>query len=243
LENLPSRGYAQAEDTGSTFVKSFSNRCNSTLLIRGTKNQLPPFAFVLDENEPFTGTSNTLSGETRVHAPKVKSYAETKQDFEKYACRVDDVLVYPYTDKAGNVQLYNRTQLREKESHLMYVRKAEDENGDEKSARCPFVKRWLDDEEKRTYRTMGVYPKECPVDVYNKWEVFEINKKSIPNGEGDAQPFKDLLWDLSGSEQNSYEYILKWLAYLVQYPEEKPQTAIGIKGKFGIGKNLLFGLV
>jgi hypothetical protein len=125
----------------------------------------------------------------------------------------------------------------------MYVRKAEDENGDEKSVRCPFVKRWLDDEEKRTYRTMGVYPKECPVDVYNKWEDFEINKKSIPNGEGDAQPFKDLLWDLSGSEQNSYEYILKWLAYLVQYPEEKPQTAIGIKGKYGIGKNLLFGLV
>ena len=33
-----------------------------------------------------------------------------------YTCRVDDVLVYPYTDKAGNVQLYNRTQLREKES-------------------------------------------------------------------------------------------------------------------------------
>ena len=234
---------SQAEDTGSIFVKSFSDRCTSTLLIRGTKDQLPPFAFVLDENEPFTGTSNTLSGETRVHAPKIKSYAETKQDFEKYACRVDDVLVYPYTDKAGNVQLYNRTQLREKESHLMYVRKAEDENGDEKSVRCPFVKRWLDDEEKRTYRTMGVYPKECPVDVYNKWEDFEINKKSIPNGEGDAQPFKDLLWDLSGSEQNSYEYILKWLAYLVQYPEEKPQTAIGIKGKYGIGKNLLFGLV
>jgi hypothetical protein len=192
---------SQAEDTGSIFVKSFSDRCNSTLLIRGTKDQLPPFAFVLDENEPFTGTSNTLSGETRVHAPKIKSYAETKQDFEKYACRVDDVLVYPYTDKAGNVQLYNRTQLREKESHLMYMRKAEDENGDEKSVRCPFVKRWLDDEEKRTYRTMGVYPKKCPVDVYNKWEDFEINKKSIPNGEGDAQPFIDLLWDLSGSEQ------------------------------------------
>ena len=73
----------------------------------------------------------------------------------------------------------------------MYVRKAEDENGDEKSVRCPFVKRWLDDEEKRTYRTMGVYPKNCPKDVYNKWEDFEINKKSIPNGEGDAQPFID----------------------------------------------------
>ncbi len=234
---------SQAEDTGSIFVKSFSDRCTSTLLIRGTKDQLPPFAFVLDENEPFTGTSNTLSGETRVHVPKIKSYAETKRNFEKYACRVDDVLVYPYTDEAGNVQLYNRRQLCEKHSHLMYVRKTEDENGDEKIVRYPFVKRWLDDEEKLRYRTMGVYPKNCPEDVYNKWEDFDINKKSIPNGEGNAQPFIDLLWDLSGSEQNSYEYILKWLAYLVQYPEEKPQTAIGIKGKFGIGKNLLFGLV
>ena len=27
------------------------------------------------------------------------------------------------------------------------------------------------------------------------------------------------------------------------HPEEKPQTAIGIKGKYGIGKNLLCGLV
>ncbi|CAL6313847.1 unnamed protein product [Bathycoccus prasinos] len=87
---------SQAEDTGSIFVKSFSDRCTSTLLIRGTKDQLPPFAFVLDENEPFTGTSNTLSGETRVHEPKIKSYAETKRNFEKYACRVDDVLVYHY---------------------------------------------------------------------------------------------------------------------------------------------------
>ncbi|CAL6327856.1 unnamed protein product [Bathycoccus prasinos] len=77
-----------------------------------------------------------------------------------------------------------------------------------------------------------IHPKECPADVYNKWEDFEINTKSTPNGEGDAQPFKDLLWDFSGSEQNSYEYILKWLAYLVQYPEEKPQ--FGIKGKYGI---------
>ena len=89
--------------------------------------------------------------EASIKEPNVlQTYEELKSDFEKYACRVDDVLVYPYTDKAGNVQLYNRTQLREKESHLMYVRKAEDENGDEKSVRCPFVKRWLDDEEKRT---------------------------------------------------------------------------------------------
>ena len=41
---------------------------------------------------------------------------ETKRNFEEYVCRVDDVLVYPYTYKAGNVHLYNRTQLREKES-------------------------------------------------------------------------------------------------------------------------------
>ena len=46
---------SQAEDTGSIFVKSFSDRCNSTLLIRGTKDQLPPFAFVLDENERRPG--------------------------------------------------------------------------------------------------------------------------------------------------------------------------------------------
>ena len=42
---------------------------------------------------------------------------ETKRNFEEYVCQVDDVLVYPCTDKSGNVHLYNRrrTKLREKE--------------------------------------------------------------------------------------------------------------------------------
>jgi hypothetical protein len=230
---------SQAEDTGSIFVKSFSDRCSSTLLVRGTEDKLPPFAFILDENED---DRETPSSEAEPK-PKIQSYKDTKEEMEKRLCRVDDVLVYPYVDDGGNAQLYTKTQLKEVLSHLKFVRKTEDENGNEKSVRFPFVKRWLDDSEKRAYRTMGVYPKNCPRDVYNRWVDFKMAKQDIGGEAGDVQPFTDLLWELCGAEQKSYDYMLKWLAYLVQYPEEKPQTAIGIKGKYGIGKNLLFDFI
>ena len=63
-----------------------------------------------------------------------------------------------------------------------------------------FVNAWLDDENKRAYTRMDIYPKDCPNDVFNRWEDFTIAKENIPSGEGDVTPFTNLLWDLVGGE-------------------------------------------
>ncbi len=242
---------SKADDTGSLFVKNFSDKCESKLLVRGTKDQLPSCAFILEnengenkilaENkmptapvtEVFTGTSHTISGETNVTVPTIKSYEEMKREFEKSVCRVEEGLIYPVVEK-DKTHLDTKEKLKERKSHLKFW------NGKHMES---FVNAWLDDENKRAYTRMDIYPKDCPKDVFNRWEDFTIVKENIPSGEGDVTPFTDLLWDLVGGEQESYVYALKWIAYLIQYPEKKPQTALCFHGSFGIGKNLLFELI
>jgi hypothetical protein len=89
---------------------------------------------------------------------------------------------------------------------------------------------------------MDVVPKDCPPDVYNLWDGYDIEKKKIVSEEtGEIQPFLDLLWDMSGGEESVQEYLLKWIAFLFRNPEKKPKTALVFQSKEGSGKNEFWG--
>ncbi|CAL6390643.1 unnamed protein product [Bathycoccus prasinos] len=107
-----------------------------------------------------------------------------------------------------------------------------------------FVQEWADDPNKKAFRKMDVVPKDCPPDVYNLWDGYDIEKKKFVSEEtGDIQPFLDLLWDMSGGEESVQEYLLKWIAFLFQNPEKKPKTALVFQSKEGSGKNEFWGFV
>ena len=87
-------------------------------------------------------------------------------------------------------------------------------------------------------------PKNCPPDVYNIWEGFDIERKKNTSKEtGDIQPFLDLLWDMSGGDETVKEYLLKWIAFLFQHPDKKPITALVFQSAEGSGKNEFGGLL
>ena len=132
--------------------------------------------------------------EASIKEPNVlQTYEELKSDFEKYACRIDDVLLYPVLDTKNERTLYTLLQLKERFSHLKYL---------EGKTEHKFVQEWADDPNKKAFRKMDVVPKDCPPDVYNLWEGYDIEKKKIASEEtGDIQPFLDLLWDMSGGEE------------------------------------------
>ena len=132
--------------------------------------------------------------EASIKEPHVlQTYEELKSEFEKYACRIDDVLLYPVLDTKNERTLYTLLQLKERFSHLKYL---------EGKTEHKFVQEWADDPNKKAFRKMDVVPKNCPPDVYNLWEGYDIEKKNIASEEtGDIQPFLDLLWDMSGGEE------------------------------------------
>jgi len=166
---------------------------------------------------------------------KEQTYEETKTEFEKHVCRIDDVLLYPVLDTKKERTLYTLLQLKERFSHLKYL---------EGKTEHKFVPEWADDPNKKTFRKMEVVPKNCPPDVYNIWEGFDIERKKNTSKEtGDIQPFLDLLWDMSGGDETVQKYLLKWIAFLFQNPEKKPKTALVFQSAEGSGKNEFWGFI
>ena len=51
----------------------------------------------------------------------LQTYEELKTEFENYACRIDDVLLYPVLDTKNERTLYTLLQLKERFSHLKYL--------------------------------------------------------------------------------------------------------------------------
>ena len=165
----------------------------------------------------------------------LQTYEELKTEFENHACRVDDVLLYPVLDTKNERTLYTLLQLKERFSHLKYS---------EGKTEHKFVQEWADEPNKKAFRKMDVVPKDCPPDVYNLWDGYDIEKKKIASEEtGDIQPFLDLLWDMSGGEESVQEYLLKWIAFLFRNPEKKPKTALVFQSKEGSGKNEFWGFI
>ena len=77
---------------------------------------------------------------------------------------------------------------------------------------------------------------------YNLWSGLPA-LEAVPNASCDA--LIDLLWRLCSHEKNNateiFEWVLNWLAYILQNPGAKMQTCILIHGGQGAGKNTFFG--
>ena len=176
----------------------------------------------------------------------IKEYADIKPEFDKICWRIDDCLVYFYTDKAGNVHKYDLKKLKElcKEIQVsQIVAYQKNQDGTEDKARPvfktrPFLDVWETDPEKRKYRTMDVRPKNCPDDVYNLWKGYDIeNKGKDCTVKGDYEPFRKLLLDLVGGKEQDRQYVEYYLAHIFQYPELQTPIALVFQGEGGEGKS------
>tara|TARA_R100000541_G_scaffold3640_1_gene10911 strand:- start:1109 stop:3265 length:2157 start_codon:yes stop_codon:yes gene_type:complete len=108
-----------------------------------------------------------------------------------------------------------------------------------------FLQRWLEDPDKRSYRTMDQYPNvsACPPTAFNMWKPFSAEmadySKSVnmEKCEAGLAFFLNHLKALVGGNQEHYEFALMWLAQMVQYPEHKSVEMVFIGG-YGTGKGL-----
>jgi hypothetical protein len=82
---------------------------------------------------------------------------------------------------------------------------------------------------------------------YNHWRGF--NYPTVPSmALNEAMAGCNLYLDhiseaVCGGDEASYNWIINYLAHLVQFPAEKPETAIVIVGRKGAGKSLVFDVV
>lgn len=105
----------------------------------------------------------------------------------------------------------------------------------------PVSKIWMRHVSRRTYNKGIVFlpNKEVP-GAYNYWQGFSVDSDATKS----CRMFLNHLRDVVCSGNlDYYDYLIKWLAHMIQKPEEKPGVAVIIKGKKGTGKDTPFEYV
>lgn len=98
-----------------------------------------------------------------------------------------------------------------------------------------FIEMWLKDTEHiRSYEAFQFKPQlPATPGYYNLWNGFPIEPK-----EGDWSLIQEIVWNLSGRNEEVYEYILNWSAHLFQKPYEKHGVMIIFSSELeGVGKD------
>ena len=111
-----------------------------------------------------------------------------------------------------------------------------------------FINDWLKCENMRTYEYVSYLPPpcNCPETTYNLYSGL-IGDELLLNHKIDEKLitekitiFMKQFWLLTGKNNKGLEYLLNYLAHMIQKPGELPRTSICFKSLQGVGKNVAF---
>jgi putative DNA primase/helicase len=92
---------------------------------------------------------------------------------------------------------------------------------------------WLNHSDRAEYKGMVFLPGEHQNDYLNLWMGWGVEP-----GAGDCSRYLTFVHEvICSGDDELYDYIMNWLAHLVQRPQELPETALVFRGREGIGKN------
>ena len=98
----------------------------------------------------------------------------------------------------------------------------------------PVGKWWLDHPQRRQFRTIVFAPAQEVADAYNLWQGFGFD--ALP-GNLHESFLKHIHDNVCESNEEYYEYLLGWMARVVQRPNEPGEVAIVLRGGKGVGKS------
>ena len=174
-----------------------------------------------------------------------QSYDATKERFEKYYARLKDK--HTFVKKTDTECLFfNRTNFRVNHESLIYLEPMFDKDGNQIGMKKKqFIDDWFKDPLQKTYDDVGVYPDDskCPNNILNLWMPFamELVTEYTPTLEG-RDFFLNHILQLCDYDRDVYDYLIKWVAQMIQYPEVKTTCPIMISEE-GAGKGTFMELI
>ena len=107
-----------------------------------------------------------------------------------------------------------------------------------------FIKCWFNDGNKRVYDTYDFLPPPlvCSKEILNTWGGFQIEHQGIT----ETDDFKYILYlieVLTDFNKDAYDYVMNWLADIIQNPGKKCGIAVIFKSKPGAGKGTLIEIL
>ena len=159
-------------------------------------------------------------------------YKYVKIIFEKTHFKIMNPISYIEVSTDNSDIIRNKLALKEVYNNL-YCKL----NKDEKNMR--FIDIWLADRDIKTFSSVDFcpLPLKCKDNVYNMWKGFKIDKDESESSK-DIEPFINHLKILSGD--NGLDYLIKWLAQLIQQPGKLIGIALIFLSEEGAGKNIFW---
>jgi hypothetical protein len=106
-----------------------------------------------------------------------------------------------------------------------------------------FVSIWLHDESMRIYDKFDFYPiiNDCPPNHYNLFKGFKAEKyEPIEDKTTIPELIEPIIYHLKIIAQDDYQFMLQYLAHIIQFPNKKTKVNIVVAGKDGTGKSIIF---
>jgi len=157
-----------------------------------------------------------------------EDYDKIKEEFEKNNFQIQEPLCYA---EITPFNIVFRTSSACAELNLDKVVAGGGKNGDREEQ---FFPKWLKDASRRTYKKYDCYPPplSAPEGVYNMWQGFPVHHETESV---DCSVFLDHFDNVIGGK----EYLLDWMAHIIQKPGEKTLVCPIIRGKSGTGKSII----
>jgi hypothetical protein len=157
------------------------------------------------------------------------TYTTRKAEFEKGAFRVRDPPGYMEM-VGGKWVFYNRQQITDMNSGIFL--------DDAKKER--FIDWWLRDDTIRTFDRLAYYvdARECPEGVFNTFTGFAA--ATLPVDPVDISGVLYHIQLLCNHNADAAEFLLDWMASVLQYPGKLNGICVVIIGDHGCGKDILF---
>jgi hypothetical protein len=172
-----------------------------------------------------------------------EDYSTMKEEFEKTTFIVGSKLLHLQSNGT-------HTFLTDSDANLMYANKLIKTYDKEKDKviKEPFYKRWKFDENRKQYDRMDFLPRldECPSDVYNCFKGLKGATYTMALSDQQIEELVEpVLYHLNMLTSDESDYVIKWLANMVQTPWRKAETTLlfrdmtrFLKSGGGTGKNV-----
>lgn len=180
------------------------------------------------------------------------NYTTQKEYFEKFVCKVmrpepQFIWTEGQRDFGKKACIFSEGQIITAFKHLKTEIFDEDEEKDKS-----FISLWLNDENQRVHNQIEFIPKNETIIENNDKEIYNLFTGYSPkiksnytkeNSDKILKYFHELGTALCGDNENHYNFLIKFLAHMIQKPNEKIGLAFIIKGKQGTGKNVFLNAI
>ena len=173
-------------------------------------------------------------------------YDNFKMKFEETHFKIINTSSYIKLIKNGDFVVMSRKHLFDAYEHLKCKTiKLNKKTNDYEVLKAPFIELWAKDEYIKQFENVDLYPPplKCPDNVYNLWTGFEMEKiENYTEKPDELQFILNHIKILCNHEESVYDYFIKWIGQMIQYPAVKTTCPIFISEE-GAGKGRFLELL